>query len=405
MVRATIPNKKKLKAISAAKRAKEEGISIHQVARTFNFQHSQLIRWMKQEDQLKQSKPKTKSTNHGMQGILQPATDDFLRWWFELRQQGFQVTHFQFTKKAEELSREFKMKTETAKPSIINRFLTKHNLVLRMRTNESQTDPRKTVAKALDYILHVARLLCIEPTRHQDFIMNMDQTPVYFDMSRRKTLERRGARSVPGRKSTCDTKRMTCAVFITASGLFLPTLNIFKGILNDRGRIVREFTNPALAYPQSEFYSVQSNAWMDEQNMEISIEKILKPHMQKCPFNAKPLLFLDHYRCHLMASVVHKIEDMGIQVEHIPGGCTSLCQPVDIGVNKPFKDRIRKMWEEWMLEEGLLEGVTKPPERNMVAKWIKESKELTKKSSIINAWRRGEYSHFFVGPATEEYHN
>lgn len=27
----------------------------------------------------------------------------------------------------------------------------------------------------------------------------------------------------------------------------------------------------------------------------------------------------------------------GVDVEHIPGGCTGLCPPVDIAVNKPFK--------------------------------------------------------------------
>ncbi len=33
------------------------------------------------------------------------------------------------------------------------------------------------------------------------------------------------------------------------------------------------------------------------------------------------------------------------------GGCTSLFQPVDIGVNKPFKNQIRQQWEQWMIAE------------------------------------------------------
>ena len=51
-----------------------------------------------------------------------------------------------------------------------------------------------------------------------------------------------------------------------------------------------------------------------------------------------PVLILDSYRCHMMASVVHRIQDLGVEVIHIPGGCTSLCQPVDVGLNKPFKE-------------------------------------------------------------------
>ena len=63
-----------------------------------------------------------------------------------------------------------------------------------------------------------------------------------------------------------------------------------------------------------------------------------------------PLLTLDSdsYRCPMMASVVQRIQDMGVEVIHIPGGCTSLCQPVDVGFNKPFKDRVCCLWTEWM---------------------------------------------------------
>ena len=44
----------------------------------------------------------------------------------------------------------------------------------------------------------------------------------------------------------------------------------------------------------------------------------------------------------MMAGVVTRIKNLGVKVVHIPGGCTSLCQPVDIGVNsKLFKNRLR----------------------------------------------------------------
>jgi hypothetical protein len=53
----------------------------------------------------------------------------------------------------------------------------------------------------------------------------------------------------------------------------------------------------------------------------------------------QPLLLLDSYKCHTMASVVADIEALGIQIENIPGGCTGLCQPVDVGVGKPQRTR------------------------------------------------------------------
>ena len=42
----------------------------------------------------------------------------------------------------------------------------------------------------------------------------------------------------------------------------------------------------------------------------------------------------------MMGSVVGAIQELGVKVEHIPGGYTCLVQPVDIGVNKLFKNRI-----------------------------------------------------------------
>ncbi len=43
------------------------------------------------------------------------------------------------------------------------------------------------------------------------------------------------------------------------------------------------------------------------------------------------------------------IQDLGCEVVHIPGDCTGLVQPLDISYNKPFKTRVRKAWEEYMI--------------------------------------------------------
>lgn len=55
----------------------------------------------------------------------------------------------------------------------------------------------------------------------------------------------------------------------------------------------------------------------------------------------------------MMLSVVEAVQDFGVEVEYIPDGCTGLCQPVDVGVYKPFKHQILHQWEQWMIAEGL----------------------------------------------------
>jgi hypothetical protein len=36
----------------------------------------------------------------------------------------------------------------------------------------------------------------------------------------------------------------------------------------------------------------------------------------------------------------------------IPGGLTSVLQPLDVSVNKPFKDNVSKLYMQWMAKGG-----------------------------------------------------
>ena len=127
--------------------------------------------------------------------------------------------------------------------------------------------------------------------------------------------------------------------------------------------------NEFATYPDDIVYVCQGNAWMDERVMHLCIDKILKPHIDQAPPGIVPLLLLDPYHCHMMQSTVNAIEDLGVEVEHIPGGCTSLCQPVDVNVNKPFKSRMRRLCEEWMISTGLVHKGKIPPTRKHIAEW------------------------------------
>jgi hypothetical protein len=59
---------------------------------------------------------------------------------------------------------------------------------------------------------------------------------------------------------------------------------------------------------------------MDKRVMLLSVRTILKPFIQDCPINIQPLLLLDSYKCHMMASVTGEIEALGFQVEIMNGG-------------------------------------------------------------------------------------
>ncbi|KAI2495737.1 pogo transposable element with KRAB domain [Fragilaria crotonensis] len=174
---------------------------------------------------------------------------------------------------------------------------------------------------------------------------------------------------------------------VTASGEVLTPLVVFKG--KPGGRIAqREFAT----YPHE----------MDEKVMLTWVDTILKPYVMTAPDGVVPIVFWSSYRCHMMSSVVEAVQDLGVEVEHIPGGCTGLCQPVDVGVNKPFKHRIRHQWERWMIAEGLVHGTTSPPSRLDICRWTLVAFQKLPEQMIRNAWRHGEYT-WFPGSTREEY--
>ncbi len=89
----------------------------------------------------------------------------------------------------------------------------------------------------------------------------------------------------------------------------------------------------------------------------------------------------------MMASVVKKIEMLGVQVEHIPGGCTVLIQPVDIGCNRPFKGNIHNLWDEWLVNDGLnVDGTVKCPTRYQIAEWIVAGMSKVSTKYVCNLW-------------------
>ncbi len=101
------------------------------------------------------------------------------------------------------------------------------------------------------------------------------------------------------------------------------------------------------------------------------VNQILGPYLTVNPPlpGIQPVILLDAYRCHMMASVVGKIYKLGIKVIHILGRCTGLCQPLNVGMNKPFKHRVHDMWEEWMTDMLDKEGEIHEATREEVAEW------------------------------------
>ena len=134
----------------------ENGLSLRQACDAVGVHHSLLVRWRKLKAHLMHiPNPSVKSTHIGMASILKQHEEVLLRFIFELREQGIQVSLGMVALKASLLSHLFKEKTTNAKEKIVSQFVASHGLKHRMGTHESQRDPCETATEALDYMQHV----------------------------------------------------------------------------------------------------------------------------------------------------------------------------------------------------------------------------------------------------------
>ena len=93
------------------------------------------------------------------------------------------------------------------------------------------------------------------------------------------------------------------------------------------------------------------------------------------------MLIMDECTSHLTSSVNKELNDVGTQVEIIPGGYTSKLQVMDVGINRPFKHHIRNQHDNF-----LISGQQKPT-RVDVSNWIDNAWKNIKDISILNTWR------------------
>ena len=107
------------------------------------------------------------------------------------------------------------------------------------------------------------------------------------------------------------------------------------------------------------------------------IEKIWSPYVS----GKLALLSLDTFSAHFTDRVRGAFANCNTKLLLMPGGCTSVLQPPDISINKPFKSYIRQMWCQRMVDEaekGVHPKIT-PASKSLLLELIKTAIDLVEK--------------------------
>ena len=132
------------------------------------------------------------SVHAGRPSILASIGDQLMTMWLlQKRDQGVMVSMRLVVVQASGLCARFRRKSARSKDQAVQRFLSTNRIVMRAVTHTCHRLPHQVREEALDFIRDV-REKGVGENRSLKYIINMDQTPVFFDMSTGKTLSKAG---------------------------------------------------------------------------------------------------------------------------------------------------------------------------------------------------------------------
>lgn len=391
MARKRHTNGQKVKIIADLENRLANGESLKSVARLYGVYPQQLRAWRKVKEKLASTLSKKKSLNRGRPSSIKALEDDLIGWALEQRELGNPVNYMLLTIKAGQLSEEFRNIEKFAnKYNIIRRLAKQNQLVIRSVTHVSQQTTNSMIEEAQEWQENI-RALLQAPNIDEKYVANMDQVPMKHSLQPNRTLALRGSTTV-GVKSRGNPKnRSTLTLGVCANGEKLKPQLIFKG--RATGAIAtREL--PTYSTKEKILHCCQPNAWQDQNNLNQWIDKIWAPHLEDKPENVEPILFLDHFKCHKSEETKKKLEDLQTKLIIIPAGCTGAVQPIDVGIGKPTKDRLREKWIDWVHGQDELHADNTKPNRSDMSKWVDEAWDSLPADIVRNSWRKTGFSYF-----------
>lgn len=100
---------------------------------------------------------------------------------------------------------------------------------------------------------------------------------------------------------------------------------------------------------------------------------------------------MDAFHGHLTEPVKTQLRKMNGDLVILPGGMTSQLQVLDVVVNKPFKDNLRKRYTEWLLsgDHSLTPtGKLKKPAVHLLCTWILQAWDAISQEGIIHGFKK-----------------
>ena len=303
--------------------------------------------------------------------LLENALVNFVR---EKRKTGRTVTGKMIRKKALELHPSLYGDVPfKGSQFFLYKFMRRNKLVERSITGLGQKIPIDAPELCDQFLEDVKHL-----SDKYDVILNMDETPMYFDLPTNKTIDFEGVKTVLIRSTGHEKLRYT--VLLTAGvqriqkatknekanyhAFRLPPLIIFKNLVKPpKGK----------SPPGMVVLGTKGGTTTQGIMLKNYIPKILSKRTGGYFQRLSTLLILDSATSHTTEEVKAGLQEKKIDSKVIHGGLTPLLQYLDTHVNKSFKGNVRERWEDWMangVAEYTKSGKRRRASYEMVCEWV-----------------------------------
>ena len=352
--------------------------------------------------------------------------DDLHSWILAERKKGLGVLNFQVKQKALELAAQKGYTMFKASHGWIAEFKRRKNLIYRCPTKtarkETFTDEDLVSKTAIGFIYsflysewlqreeeafldRIKKIKVVDFIPH-DRIYNLDQTMVRLVSPHAKTIATKGEKQVrlsdealrtfrdvetvtvwfkcftdlqvlvkhpPG-----DKEGFTITLTIRADGGKHPAVIVFKG---GRSGELSEKIMKSLEVPRNIFVHSSASAWWTEPLDHLWVKYTFPDG------DAKKILFRDQAPVQRLVSTQLLLDDRNVEQTFIPAARTGDYQPLDVGVNRPFKVYYREESAKWRSThfDTTKSNYLKKPSRqdfiNMVSTaWSRVSEECVRKA-------------------------
>jgi hypothetical protein len=153
-----------------------------------------------------------------------------------------------------------------------------------------------------------------------------------------------------------DRRQITCVLSVAASGHSLPMQIVYKGSTS-RAMPKEEIRN-VLQMKGHHITGNPKNHWSSEKTMEQFVERILLPYYEKVKKemmleeSTKVIWLIDCWSVHLsekFRSWMKTKHKEWLVFLYIPANCTSIFQPCNVSLNRPFKAAFRSEFQKWAI--------------------------------------------------------